>query len=340
MENRTESEKAKKTKGVRQLKARKLVLGIDIGGTTTSFGLVDRKGEMHARATIATEPKQPAKVLVERIATEVTEMTMGHSPKILLEGVGIGAPNAHYLRGTIEHAVNLDWGKSVNLVELVRAHFPVPVAVTNDANAAALGELLFGAARNMRHFMVITLGTGFGSGIVVDSRVLYGAEGMAGELGHTVVDPAGRECHCGKRGCLETYVSATGLVRTLFALLAERRGASALRAVSYQEMTAKKIFDAALAGDALALDAFDRTARILGMKLADAVAHTNPQAIFLFGGLAAAGELLLTPAKRYFEEYLFKPFKGKVELQLSGLKGDSGAILGAAALAWQEIAEP
>jgi glucokinase len=222
-------------------------------------------------------------------------------------------------------------------VELFRQRYDLPVAVTNDANAAAMGELLFGGAVGMKHAIVITLGTGLGSGIIVNGELLYGADGFAGELGHTVVDPAGRHCACGKQGCLETYVSATGLCRTLFELLAQRRESSRLRDVSFNNMTSKQIYEAAHEGDHIALAAFDTTARILGMKLADAVAHFSSEAIFLSGGLAAAGDQLIAPTRRYMEEFLFTPYKGKVKLLRSGLPEGSGAVLGAAALAWNEV---
>jgi len=223
-------------------------------------------------------------------------------------------------------------------VELFRQQqYDLPVAVTNDANAAAIGELLFGGARGMKHVIVITLGTGLGSGIIVNGELLYGADGFAGELGHTIVDPDGRFCACGKRGCLETYVSAVGICRTVSELLAQRCDSSRLRDISFNNLNSKQIYEAASEGDGIALTAFDTTARILGMKLADAVAHTSPEAIFLSGGVAAAGDLLTVPARRYLEEFLFSPYRGKVRLLLSELPEGNGAVLGAAALAWYEV---
>ena len=272
------------------MNANEIVLGIDIGGTTTAFGFVDRHGKLLATGVIPTAAEQPAEALVARLQAEIGALQAGLPPGLQLKGIGIGAPNANYRRGTVENPPNLNWGASVNLVELFQRFYALPVAVTNDANAAALGELYFGGARTMPDFLVITLGTGLGSGIVANGELLYGADGFAGELGHTVVDPQGRQCGCGKAGCLETYVSATGLCRTTFALLAERREPSPLREVSYQQMTAQKVFAAAGAGDVIALAAFAATARILGMKLADAVAHTGPEAIFLAGGLASKGK--------------------------------------------------
>lgn len=313
------------------------VIGIDIGGTDTKFGFVDRKGSVICAATLATQSDQPANILVSRLCDNIEKLRTNLSPQLNLSGIGIGAPNANYLRGTVESPVNLNWGVSVNLVELFRRRYDLPVAVTNDANAAAIGELLFGGARGMEHATVITLGTGLGSGIIANGELLYGADGFAGELGHTVVDPEGRCCACGKRGCLEAYVSATGICRTVSELLAQRLDPSRLREVCFSQLTSKQVYEAACEGDAIALAAFDMTARILGMKLADAVAHTSPEAIFLSGGLAAAGDLLLAPTRFYLEQFLFTPYRGKVKLLQSELPEGSGALLGAAALAWQEV---
>lgn len=316
------------------------VIGIDIGGTTTSCGFVDRQGRLLATATIATRPQEAAALLVARLVEKLTALRATLPAGLQLQGIGIGAPNANYYRGTVENAVNLHWGREVNLVELFRPHYDLPIVITNDANAAALGELLFGGARGMEHFIMITLGTGLGSGIVSSGQLLYGVGGAAGELGHTVVDPHGRQCNCGKNGCLETYVSATGLCRTVTALLAERRDPSPLRAVSYQQLSAKAVALAAAAGDAIALAAFVATARILGMKLADAVAYTSPEAIFLFGGLAEAGDLLLTPTRQAMEEFLFRPYQGKVQLLRSTIPASAGALMGAGALIWHELSRP
>ena len=313
------------------------VIGIDIGGTTTSFGFVDRHGALICEATLTTQAHQPAQTLVSRLCDAIEKLRTTLPTGITLSGIGIGAPNANYHRGTVENPVNLNWGASVNLVELFRQRCDLPVAITNDANAAAIGELLFGGARGMKHAIVITLGTGLGSGIIVNGELLYGADGFAGELGHTVVDPEGRHCACGKKGCLETYVSATGLCRTVFELLAQRNDPSPLREVSFSQLTSKQICEAACGGDSIAQEAFDTTARILGMKLADAVAHTSPEAIFLSGGLAAAGDLLITPTRLYLDKFLFTPYKGKVKLLRSELPEGSGAVLGAAALAWHEV---
>lgn len=313
------------------------VIAIDIGGTTTSCGFVDRQGQLLATAMIATRGEEAAVLLVARLYEKIEELRTTLPAGLSVQGIGIGAPNANYYLGTVENAVNLNWGREVNLVELFRRHYDLPVVITNDANAAALGEMLFGGAQGMEHFIIITLGTGLGSGIVSGGKLLYGRGGAAGELGHTVVDPHGRQCNCGKNGCLETYVSATGLCRTVTALLAERRDPSPLRAISYQELSAREVYTAAAAGDAIALAAFAATARILGIKLADAVAYTSPEAIFLFGGLAEAGDLLLNPTRSAMEEFLFRPYQGKVQLLRSAIPASAGALLGAGALIWHEL---
>lgn len=315
-----------------------LVLGIDIGGTGTALGFVERSGALTQYCAIPTRPADSAEAFVvalhRRIEALRAEIPFPHR----LAGIGIGAPNAHPVRGTLEEPVNLDWGATVDLTALVRKYYDLPVELTNDAKAAAAGEMLFGGARGMKHFIVVTLGTGLGCGIVADGRVLTGASGFAGELGHMTVDPNGRECRCGKRGCLETYVSATGLVRTILALLAKRCDPSPLRRCAADALTAHKVFELASAGDAISLCAFDRTARILGMKLADAVACLSPEAVFLSGGLAAAGDLIVAPAGRYMNDYLFRAYRGTVRLLPSALKPGEGAVLGAAALVWRRLA--
>jgi glucokinase len=316
-----------------------VVLGIDIGGTTTSFGFIERDGTCLAEKTIATMPREPAIFLVERLCQEARELFRPFLSSHELKGIGIGAPNASYYKGTIQNPPNLNWEETVPIVELFGSRFQVPTAVTNDANAAALGEMKFGGAQGMLHFIAITLGTGLGSGIVVNGEILYGADGFAGELGHTVVEPEGRICGCGKRGCLEAYVSAPGLCRTVFALLAERKEDSRLQQFSFHELTAKEVFAAAAEGDTIATEAFAVTGRILGRKLADAVAHTSPEAFFFSGGLSAAGEILLEPARRSMEENLLPIYRGRIPLLLSGLQDVNAAVLGAAALILSEMEE-
>jgi len=313
-----------------------IVLGIDIGGTNTSFGFVDRAGTIIAETSMETKSNDAVEYFVTRLHHRIEEIRTG-LPSHHLCGIGIGAPNANYYRGTIEKAVHLNWGGTVDFVGLIRKYYTIPVSITNDANAAAIGEMLFGNARGMKNFMVITLGTGLGSGIVVDGRLLYGNRGFARELGHTMVDPAGRRCRCGKKGCLETYASAAGLVKTALLLITERCDPSPLRAMDFEEITSKVIFELAQKGDEIALEAFNQTAKILGMKLADAVALTGPEAIFLSGGLSMAGDILLKPTQQYMEDFLFSAYKGSVKLMLSGMAPGKSAILGAAALIWSEL---
>ncbi len=319
------------------MRKKDLVLGIDIGGTNTSLGFVDRQGTLITSKVLPTRAGDSAERYVNRLHQHIEKLRTGLSDPHRFCGIGVGAPNAHAGRGTIEQAVNLNWGGTVDFVSLMHKYYDLPVSITNDANAAAVGEMLFGSARGMKHFLVVTLGTGLGSGIVTDGRLLYGASGFAGELGHTVVKPGGRLCACGKRGCLETYVSAPGLTKTALELLARRSDSSPLRAMSPPEITSKRIYELAAGGDALALEAFDQTARILGMKLADAVAHLSPEAIFLTGGLAGAGNLLIKPTAQYMNEYLFRIYRGTVKVLPSVMPPGSSAILGAAALIIHEL---
>ncbi len=314
-----------------------VTLGIDIGGTNTVLGFVTRSGNILAESSMATNSAEPADMYVARLQVKIKEMLDKVGETCELKGIGIGAPNANYYKGTVEFPPNLKWDGVTELVKMIQQYYNIPIAITNDANAAAIGEMKFGAAKGMKDFIVITLGTGLGSGIVVDGKMVYGHDGFAGELGHVIVDVNGRICGCGRRGCLETYVSAGGICRTVFELLAERKEESELRNIGFNQLTSKMISDAALRGDAIALAAFEETGRILGLKLADAVAHTSPEAIILFGGLSAAGELMLTPTQKYMEEYMLNIFKNKVKLLPSGLREGNTAVLGASALMWNEL---
>jgi glucokinase len=313
-----------------------VVIGMDIGGTNTALGIVDRRGACLTSAVVSTAQHEAVEPYVEAVSDSLQAL-LAHQEAWRLAGIGIGAPNGNFYHGTIEHAPNLRWKGVIPLAQMFFSRFDVPTVLTNDANAAAIGEMLFGAARSMKDFIVITLGTGVGSGIVVGGEVLYGHDGFAGEIGHTIYDPDGRLCGCGRRGCLETYASAGGLCRTVFELLALSTAPSELRAFSFRELTAAQITEAARRGDAVARDAFDMTGRILGLKLADAVAHTSPEAIFLFGGLAKAGDLIFAPTQRYMEQNMLNIFKGRVKLLRSGLQEANVAILGAAALIWKEL---
>ena len=317
---------------------REVVIGIDIGGTFTKYGIIDKDGHCLKENFTNTDKYSDFDVYLENLQTEIDETVSGINDTISIKAIGIGAPNGNYYKGTIESAPNLNWKGVIPFVEKFKVYYPeIPIVLTNDANAAAYGEMTYGGARGMKDFIVVTLGTGLGSGVVVDGKLVYGHDGFAGELGHINVKHRGRECGCGKSGCLETYVSATGIKRTVFKLLAERVTESELRSYSFDELTSKMISEAAKKGDEIALEAFELTGRILGVKLADAVACTSPEAIFLFGGLAQAGDLLLKPTKIYMEENLFPIYRGKVKLLYSDLKETNAAVLGASALAWKEL---
>jgi len=314
-----------------------VVLGVDVGGTGTAFGLVDRAGRCHAQGAMATDSHQPPEQFFQRLFEQVAALQAGLAGHPVLVGLGFGAPNANHHTGAIVHPPNLHW-EFVDLPAQVHPYYELPVAVTNDANAVALGEHRFGAARGMRDFIAITLGTGVGGAIVANGAMVYGVTGMAAELGHTTAVPGGRECGCGRLGCLEAYASASGIQRTAAELLAQRRAPSTLRALAYDELTSLRLCQEALGGDALAREAFTVTGRILGAKLADSVLHTSPEAIILFGGVAAAGDLLFLPTALALEENLPLVFQGRVRLLPSGLPGADAAILGAAALGWTQLA--
>jgi glucokinase len=314
-----------------------VTVGIDIGGTNTALGFVDEQGRCLAESSVPTLAQDPAGSLVTRLAAKIGELHAPLADRTAIIGIGIGAPNANYYRGTVENPPNLQWKGITPLVALFKERFDVPVVITNDANAAALGELRFGAAKGMRDVIVITLGTGLGSGIIANGELVYGADGFAGELGHTTVDPKGRWCGCGRQGCLEAYASATGICRTVFEILCNSREDSEFRGVSFNQLTAKMISQAAQRGDPIARAAFEHTGEILGMKLAESVEHTSPEAIVLFGGLANAGDLIVAPTKRSLEEHLLPIFRNKVKVIPSGLPEGNSAVLGAAALSWTEL---
>jgi glucokinase len=319
-----------------KMATKQLAVGIDIGGTNTVFGFVDRDGNILAEEKLKTSHYDDVEVYVAALYEKI----MLTQQKIKIEneitGFGIGAPMGNINKGTIEYAANLPWKGIIPLADLFKRHTGQLVVVTNDANAAAVGEMIYGGAKNMKDFVVITLGTGLGSGFVVNGKLLYGHDGFAGELGHTSIrpDPFDRDCDCGKKGCLETYVSATGLKRTMFRIMADSVLPSDLRKYSFDELDAEMIHNAAKGGDVLAKRAFEQTGRMLGFKLADLVAHTNPEAIFLFGGLAQAKELIFAPAREAMEENLLHIYKGKVKLLPSELSTRNAAVLGSSSLIW------
>ncbi len=308
----------------------KLSVGIDIGGTNTAFGLVDESGRIVARGNISTRNNTDFQDYVDQVSDGIRQL-LGKNCGAELSGIGIGAANGNYFSGCIENAANLPWKGLVKIVEAFKNQFGVPVFLTNDANAAAIGEMVYGGAKGMTDFIEITLGTGLGSGIVTGGKMLYGHDGFAGECGHVIVERDGRDCGCGRKGCLETYVSATGVVRTATELLAKRNIDSELRSIPNSELTALKVSQAAARGDAIAREVFEFTGEMLGRALADFVAITSPQAIFLFGGLAKAGEILFEPVRRSMEANMLNIFKNKTQVLPSQL-GDDAAILGASAL--------
>ena len=317
---------------------KEVVVGIDIGGTFTKYGIVDRDGNCLEEDFLSTDVYKEFEAYLENLHSVIEDTVLSINDEILVRGVGIGAPNGNYYRGTIEHPPNLIWKGIIPVVDRLKPYFKdIPIVLTNDANAAAMGEMIYGGAKGMKDFIVITLGTGLGSGIVVNGNVVYGHDGFAGELGHVNVKLKGRDCGCGKKGCLETYVSATGIKRTVFYLLGERTYDSELRNLSFADMTSKMVSEAAKKGDPIALEAFEYTGKILGSKLADAVGHTSPEAIFLLGGLAKAKELIINPTKFYMEESLLPIYKNKVKILPSSLQDANAGLLGASALAWNEL---
>ncbi len=312
------------------------VLGIDIGGTNTVFGLVDTRGMVIASGSIKTAKHSNIDDYIDELYTEATRLMEANDAVDKVHGIGIGAPNANYFTGTIEDGVNLPWPTPIPLAELVSSKFGIPVAITNDANAAAIGEMTYGAARGLKDFIMITLGTGVGSGIVINGQVVYGHDGFAGELGHMIVKRNnGRLCGCGRTGCLEAYCSATGVARTAREFLEIRTEPSTLRNLPIDQITSKDVYDAAMNGDQLSKDVFDFTGKILGEAFADMVVFSSPEAFILFGGLAKSGELLLKPLRNAMDLNMMPIFKGKAKVLLSELKEADAAVLGASALGWE-----
>jgi glucokinase len=313
-----------------------VVVGVDIGGTNTVFGLVDKNGEIISESHISTVSYPDINDFVS-ILTKSIQKLVAEKRDIKLIGIGIGAPNANYHKGTIELAPNLAWKGIVPIAELIKKNVNLPVVITNDANAAAMGEMIFGGAKKMKDFIVLTLGTGLGSGIVINGQVVYGHTGLAGELGHMIVVPGGRDCGCGRQGCLETYASATGLVRTVLYMFSEMKDESSLRDLSPSALTAKKIAEAAEQNDPIAVEAFDYTAEMLAFGIINSVIFSSPEAIFLFGGLAQSGDILFAPVRKYVDQNIQQIFKGTVKILPSGIPENNAAVLGAGALAWNEV---
>ena len=331
---------------------KKLAIGIDIGGINTAFGLVDENGDLYADSVVSTK-KFPLFTDYPAYVAELTESLHALADSLSFEyelvGIGIGAPNANYHTGVIEHPANL-WKFPVGetnpdesrrmfpLVDDIKKAFPgVECRMTNDANAATIGEMIYGNAKGMKDFIMITLGTGLGSGFVANGEMIYGHDGFAGEFGHVIAVRGGRQCGCGRRGCLETYVSATGIKRTVFELMATMTEPSELRDIPFANFDAAMVSTAASHGDPIALEAFRITGELLGYALADAVTITSPEAIFLFGGLAKSVKYIFEPTQWYMEENMMSVFKNKVKLLPSGIQSQNAAILGASALIWQEV---
>ena len=316
------------------------VVGIDIGGTFTKFGIIDRLGNVLMEGSVPTDQTDDFRVYLASLTSAVDKAITEMGASVSIKGVGVGAPNGNFKSGSIEYAANLDWArdKVIPLVTILQEHFKVPAAVTNDANAAAIGEMIFGGAKGLKDFILITLGTGLGSGVVVNGELVYGHNGFAGELGHIRAEMGdSRKCGCGLTGCLETFVSAPGIKRTVFELLAKYNGNSELSKYSFDQLNSEMIYQAATRGDKVALEAFRITGEVLGVKLADAVHVTAPEKIFVFGGLAKSGDYILKPTRESFEKSLLKVWQGKVPIELSKLAEGNVAIMGASALIWQEL---
>ena len=315
--------------------AKSLVIGLDLGGTNSVFGVVDSKGEIIATTSIKTQayPSVDQYIMESVKAIKQIAEQVGGMEKI--RAMGIGAPCGNYYKGTIEHAANLIWAKGiVPLANMFVNELGIPVVVTNDAKAAAMGEMKYGVAVGMNNFVELTLGTGVGSGIVANGQLIYGFDGFAGELGHMIVEPDGRHCGCGRKGCLETYCSATGVVRTAIAMLEESPEATSLRDIATDKLTSYEVYKAAMAGDTMAQEVFKQTGRRIGIACANIATFLSPEAFIFFGGLAQAGELLLRPIEEAYNENVLSLYKGKARFLMSGLDGAKAAILGASAIAW------
>ncbi|MBI9055694.1 MAG: ROK family protein [Bacteroidales bacterium] len=313
---------------------KKLAIGIDIGGTNASFGFVSTEGKVLNKKSYPIKNFKTAKSFVDFTSKEIANSVSNLNSSYEISGIGIGAPNGNFYTGAIEFAPNLEWNGFIPLASMFHESTGYKSFLTNDANAAAIGEMVYGDAKDLKNFVMITLGTGVGSGFVANGELILGYDGFAGELGHTIFDPNGRQCNCGRCGCVETYASATGIVRTAKEFLTKFNEKSLLHNADLDKLSSKDIYNAALQKDKIALKVFDYTGYVLGFSLANAIAITSPEAIFLFGGLANAGDLIFRPTKKYMEKYLLNIFKNKVELRKSGLPENDAAIIGAAALVW------
>jgi glucokinase len=312
------------------------VIGMDMGGTNTVFGVVDARGNVISKSAIKTATHTDVNLYIQDLYDELIKLIDSVGGISQIKGIGVGAPNGNYYTGNIEFAPNLPWKGVIPFAKLMTEKFGIPAALTNDANAAAIGEMTYGAARGMKNFIMITLGTGVGSGIVIDGKLVYGHDGFAGELGHVnVVRENGRLCGCGKYGCLETYASATGVARSAREILGSTTKESLLRNIPLDSITSKDVFDAAIQEDEVALEIFKYTGNILGRTFADFIAFSAPEAIILFGGLTKAGDLIMKPVVETMEQNVLPIWKGKVKVLFSELKEADAAVLGASALGWE-----
>ncbi|MBO4486652.1 MAG: ROK family protein [Prevotella sp.] len=314
------------------------VIGLDLGGTNSVFGIVDSRGEIKATTAIKTQGYDKVEDYVDACITALEPIIDQVGGIGMIKAMGIGAPNGNYYNGTIEFAPNLSWGHDgiVPLAAMFKERLGIPVALTNDANAAAIGEMIYGVARGMKNFIVITLGTGVGSGIVINGQLVYGCDGFAGELGHVIVRREnGRPCGCGRKGCLETYCSATGVARTARELLTTTTEPSILRELDPEKITSLDVAIAAGKGDKLANEIYEFTGRLLGEACADFAAFSSPEAFIFFGGMTKAGDLIMKPIEKAYDENVLKIFKGKAKFLVSGLEGSSAAVLGASAVGWE-----
>lgn len=321
-------------------KVKPYVIGVDLGGTNTVFGIVNARGEVVAENSIKTQQYKTAESFVEagvECLKPILEQVGGTDN---IQGMGIGAPNGNYYSGTIEFAPNLPWAHEgiIPLAKMFSDQLGIPVKLTNDANAAAMGEMAYGAARGMKNFIVITLGTGVGSGIVINGQLVYGCDGFAGELGHVIMDRTenGRPCGCGRKGCLEAYCSATGVARTAREILATTNRPSLLRDKPAEEIESLDVSIAAGKGDEVANEIFQFTGKMLGEACADFAAFSSPEAFIFFGGLCKAGDLIMKPIEEAYNNSVLKIFKGKAKFLVSGLMNANAAVLGASALGWEE----
>jgi len=316
--------------------AKPYVIGIDMGGTNTAFGIVDARGTVIASSSIKTGKHSKIEDYIDELYTEIHRIMVANDAEGKINGIGIGAPNGNYFTGMIEDVINLPWPTPIPLAQLISDKFGIPCLITNDANAAAIGEMTYGAARGLKDFIMITLGTGVGSGIVVNGQLVYGHDGSAGELGHVIMKRNnGRMCGCGRAGCLEAYCSATGVARTAREFLEIRDEESLLRDYDIETITSKDVYDCAVKGDKLAIDIFNYTGTILGEALADFVTFSSPEAFVIFGGLTKSGDYIMNPIREAFDKNIMKVFKGKVKILISELKESDAAVLGASALGWE-----